>query len=303
MLEQRAYGWFHYYRNHSHLSNSSAALRDGTAKLVLDRVPTPRNNCVGNSFHFTAVFVGPFMASNVYSMARFRWPRGRNTGWQRVSSQAICHCLCCSLTGPWLLVMTVPYLRDTRRSIGLDGFRLQYESLANAGNRSTRHGVQFADTVAIGSYAHDTHGLSTCKIPSYVTAAPPAKPYYIPFRALTSDGADNLLVAGKTMAASFSANSATRLHPEEWSTGVAAGAAAALLVTNAQLNTTRQLLEQGMPALLKLLGSPPISQPLSWNRPAPTPPGPLTWRCEIGRKYTSNLPLLVIYICFLTGCL
>lgn len=56
-------------------------------------------------------------------------------------------------------------------------------------------------------YGHDTHGLATCTIPSYVLDAPASKPYYIPFRALTNDGAENLLVGGKTMAASFSANS------------------------------------------------------------------------------------------------
>ena len=54
-------------------------------------------------------------------------------------------------------------------------------------------------------------------------------PYYLPFRALTVQGAPNLLVAGKTMAQSFYANAATRLHPEEWASGLAAGAAAALM--------------------------------------------------------------------------
>jgi hypothetical protein len=225
MLEQRAYGWFHYYSSQSRASNSSAALRAGTAKLVLDRAA----------------------AGTEHGLAK------------------------------------MPYLRDTRRSVGLGGFRLQYEALANAANSSSHYGVRFADTVAIGSYAHDTHGLSTCSIPPYVTDAPPSKPYYIPFRALTSDGADNLLVAGKTMAASFSANSATRLHPEEWSTGVAAGAAAALLVTNPDLNaSTRQLFLRGLPELTSLLQSPAIAQPLDWERPVPSP-SRLTWECELER--------------------
>jgi hypothetical protein len=35
------------------------------------------------------------------------------------------------------------------------------------------------------------------------------------------------MVAGKTMAQTFLANSATRLHPIEWSTGVACGVVAA----------------------------------------------------------------------------
>jgi hypothetical protein len=38
-----------------------------------------------------------------------------------------------------------------------------------------------------------------------------------------------MLLAGKTMAQTFLANSATRLHPIEWSSGCAAGAAAAYL--------------------------------------------------------------------------
>jgi hypothetical protein len=173
---------------------------------------------------------------------------------------------------------------------------------------SVEHAVR---TVIILSarYGHDTHGLATCKIPAYVLNAPSSKPYYIPFRALTSGGAKNLLVAGKTMAASFSANSATRLHPEEWSTGphtlspavefdviadirhflasgVAAGAAAALLMTSADLNSTRDVLLRGMNQLIALLKSPDIAQPLEWDLPTPPPSpplGPLTWKCEMGR--------------------
>jgi hypothetical protein len=49
---------------------------------------------------------------------------------------------------------------------------------------------------------------------------------------LTNRDYNNLLVAGKTMAQSFMANSATRLHPIEWSTGTAAGVAAALMARN-----------------------------------------------------------------------
>ncbi len=94
MLEQRAYGWFHYYKNHSDLSKSSAALRDGSATVFLDRVA----------------------AGTQHGLAK------------------------------------MPYLRDTRRSIGLDSFRLQYESLANVANRSSPYGVRFPDTVAIGRY-------------------------------------------------------------------------------------------------------------------------------------------------------
>jgi hypothetical protein len=167
MLEQRAFGWYHYYSAKWNQSNSSRRIPgvpgQPLAELYLDRGAT-----------------------------------GTATG-----------------------LAKMPYLRDTRRSVGLDGFRLAYTSISNP-SPSARFGVRFADSVAIGSYAHDTHSISTavCHVPHYLSA-PPAKPYYIPMRALTNDGAENLLVCGKTMATTFSTNSATRLHPEEWSSGVA----------------------------------------------------------------------------------
>jgi hypothetical protein len=72
-----------------------------------------------------------------------------------------------------------------------------------------------------------------CPYQAYLIAGDPRAvlPYYLPFRALTSADAPNLLVpvAGKTMAQSFWANAGTRLHPEEWVTGTAAGAAAAIM--------------------------------------------------------------------------
>jgi len=42
------------------------------------------------------------------------------------------------------------------------------------------------------------------------------------------------------MAQSFLANAATRLHPTEWSTGVAAGAAAVTMITN-KINSTLEM--------------------------------------------------------------
>jgi hypothetical protein len=64
----------------------------------------------------------------------------------------------------------------------------------------------------------------TCRYPSYIVGAGEGgKPYYVPFRALMVGSAPNLLVAGKLLSQSFHANSNTRLHPSEWTTGVAAG--------------------------------------------------------------------------------
>jgi hypothetical protein len=83
-------------------------------------------------------------------------------------------------------------------------------------------GVRFPDSVAFGNYPADDHNIDTCTKPSYMSGSS-TLPYYIPFRALTHGEAPNLLVAGKTMATTFYANAASRLHPAEWSSGVAAG--------------------------------------------------------------------------------
>jgi len=121
----------------------------------------------------------------------------------------------------------LPYIRDTRRSIGLNGFLLTFADLS--GPVSQRTGTRFPDRIALGAYPADVHPITTCEQPEYVTTVHDTLPFYIPFRALTHHRFGNLLVAGKTMAQSYLANSATRLHPIEWSTGTAAGVAAAYM--------------------------------------------------------------------------
>lgn len=121
----------------------------------------------------------------------------------------------------------IPYVRDTRRSIAIDGFKIEFDDLC--GPPAQRTGTRFADRVAIGAYAADIHPLSGCSYPAAEAADEPTLPYYIPYRALTNERYNNLMVAGKTMAQTFVANSAIRLHPPEWASGCAAGAAAAYL--------------------------------------------------------------------------
>ena len=116
----------------------------------------------------------------------------------------------------------LPYIRDTRRSIGVGGFRLNSSHLSG--------GVRFKDRIALGDYlSFDTHALHDC---TPVKFAGPLKPYYIPLRALTNNQFANLLVAGKTMAQTNAANAATRLHPVEWSSGTSSGIFAAFLLEN-----------------------------------------------------------------------
>ncbi|QEG32899.1 FAD-dependent oxidoreductase [Bythopirellula goksoeyrii] len=134
----------------------------------------------------------------------------------------------------------LPYIRDTRRSIGLDGFILKFDDLSGPASQVT--GTKFTDRIALGAYAADIHPLVSCTYPAHTKAAHDTLPFYLPFRALTHYRFDNLLVAGKTMAQSFLANSATRLHPIEWSTGTAAGVAAAYMAETGK--NSRQALEQ-----------------------------------------------------------
>ena len=110
----------------------------------------------------------------------------------------------------------LPYVRDTRRSVGLNGFVLRSDDLSAA--------TRFADRVGIGDYIYfDVHAMQGCAPPKFPAA--PLQPYYLPLRALTTSAANatNLLVAGKTMAQTQAANAATRLHPVEWASGTAAG--------------------------------------------------------------------------------
>ena len=92
--------------------------------------------------------------------------------------------------GTTLGLAKMPYIRDTRRAQrGINGFQLLKPDLAQP--------VHFPDTVAIGHYPVDTH-YSACsgKIPDYMSNTT-INPYYIPFRALTVNGAPNMLVSGE----------------------------------------------------------------------------------------------------------
>ena len=73
---------------------------------------------------------------------------------------------------------------------------------------------------------------------------------------LTVADAPNLLVAGKAMATSFLTNSVTRLHPNEWASGTAAGVAAAMM---SALNLSSEQLAadvSGLQGRLRSLGVP-----------------------------------------------
>ena len=95
-----------------------------------------------------------------------------------------------------------------------------------------------------------------------------AAPFYFPLRALTVDGAPNVLTAGKVIAMSFAANTGAREHLDEWSCGVASGAAAAMMATRGW-NSSELL--YNVVELQELLRSEPIGQPLEWGGTKPAP--------------------------------
>ena len=195
-----------------------------------------------------------------------------------------------TLSGSFSGLVKFPYLRDTRRAVGLGGFRLNHTDMQAAGSRKT--GVVFTDAVGLGSYNFDVkpgNGYGAAnggprRLPSYMWnfssntgLAGHAAPFYFPLRALTVQRAPNVLSAGKTIAMTFAANTAAREHLDEWSCGVGAGAAAALMALHNV--TSAELLLTMVPQLQALLKSDKIAQPLSWSKgpsPRPSPPSPPT---------------------------
>jgi len=157
----------------------------------------------------------------------------------------------------------MPYVRDTRRAIGVDRFRLMYPAFDYFNQSSPETGFHYNDTIALGNYNDDIHHLSSsvCTYPAYI-ANHTTKPYYVPFRALMVGDAPNLLVAGKTMSQTFHASAATRLHPSEWSTGVAAGAAAVFMLQRS-LQTTSDVLDN-IKSFQAYVNSSAVGQPLDW---------------------------------------
>merc|ERR1711972_155389 len=93
--------------------------------------------------------------------------------------------------------------------------------------------------------------------------------------------APNVLVAGKLLSESFHANSNTRLHPSEWTTGVAAGGTAVLMVQNNWTDTKDAL--ANVHKVRTFLNSSRVGQPLNWTGLTPLPPSTIGTTCVFGR--------------------
>lgn len=154
----------------------------------------------------------------------------------------------------------MPYLRESRRSIGIDNFLLNISMIT--GRARDLHAFIFDDRICIGAYDVDIHSMSFCQYPPYVYQYYPILPYYIPLRALTNRDIDNLIVIGKSLAQTFLVNSATRLHPVEFSVGQAAGVVSSYWLLEG-LNKVSDLFERDH--LFRVQNLTKQQTPLSWT--------------------------------------
>ena len=165
-----------------------------------------------------------------------------------------------SWTGTCHGLAKMPYLRESRRSIGLNNFLMNISTIN--GTASDLHGYIFPDRMCLGAYDVDIHRMKLCDYPSYIRQNYSVLPYFIPLRAMTNRDIDNLFVIGKTMAQTFLVNAATRLHPVEFSNGQAGGVAAAYAILN-DLNQVAELFdEQHLKRLQSLVKT---FTPTSWT--------------------------------------
>lgn len=134
----------------------------------------------------------------------------------------------------------MPYIREGRRILGRTAYG-QYEFMIREPDlrADMRGGRDFTPTaVGFTHYNIDMHG---CRYRNWsesweASGAPLGdesliKPIYIPLEALVPQEVDNLLIGGKSIAATHIVNGATRVHYGEWVIGGAAGATAGWLVT------------------------------------------------------------------------
>lgn len=109
--------------------------------------------------------------------------------------------------------------------------------------RRTRSTI-YPDSVGIAQYAIDFHPCmrdsppeqpGNIERPGVRQAHGQAYPGQIPLRAMIPQKVDNLLVAGKSIATSYSAAAAYRVHSFEWSVGAAAGTLASFALAEGVL--------------------------------------------------------------------
>jgi hypothetical protein len=164
------------------------------------------------------------------------------------------------MTGTCHHLAKLPYMRESRRSIGYQNFLMNLTTIT--GQARDLHGYIFDDRLCIGAYDVDIHYMISCSYPEYINMNYPVLPYYIPLRAITNRDIDNLIPIGKTMAQTFLVNSAVRLHPVEFSIGQAAGVVGSYAVLNDLPNVAEMLKEENIRRIQSIVKQ---FTPLSWT--------------------------------------
>jgi hypothetical protein len=165
-----------------------------------------------------------------------------------------------SSTGTCHSLAKLPYLRESRRSIGYQNFLMNVTTIT--GHARDLHGYIFDDRLCIGVYGVDIHFMDGCHYVPYIHEEYTVLPYYIPLRAMTNRDIDNLIVIGKTMAQSFLVNSATRLHPVEFSIGQSAGVVGSYAVQNNLQSVAEMLSEEHLKRVQSMVKE---FTPMSWT--------------------------------------
>lgn len=124
---------------------------------------------------------------------------------------------------------------------GLDTYKVIIEGTPPEQVQRRSRSRIYIDSVGISQYAIDFHPCmqeappekpGNIERPGVRQAHGPSYPAQIPLRAMIPQRIDNLLVAGKSIATSYSAAAAYRVHSFEWSIGAAAGTTASFALEN-----------------------------------------------------------------------
>ncbi|WP_421657109.1 FAD-dependent oxidoreductase [Leptothermofonsia sp. ETS-13] len=122
---------------------------------------------------------------------------------------------------------------------GLETYKVIIEGTPPAEIQQRTRSRIYMDSVGISQYAIDFHPCmlesppqkpGNIERPGVRQAHGPAYPAQIPLRAMIPQQIDNLLVAGKSIATSYIAAAAYRVHSFEWSVGAAAGTTASFVL-------------------------------------------------------------------------
>jgi len=119
-----------------------------------------------------------------------------------------------------------PYIRESRRIIAR---KTVVEHEVSAACQPHARAAFFADSVGLGLYPIDIHGL-----PGDAAGGGLTKPFQIPLGALIPQDLDNVVPACKNLGVTHITNGCYRLHPVEWNIGESAGALAAFCLATKQ---------------------------------------------------------------------